>query len=246
MTLPAIAQPLLDEIARRADSGKPLRLWLRDDDAIEPTAALDQLLTLTAAHDVPVLLAAIPALTGQALADRLAGERRVLVAVHGWAHKSYAGAGEKNQELGDHRPAQEVLRELGEGFAILSGLHAGRFVPMLVPPWNRIAPSVTAGLPGIGFRALSVFGPEKPAPLTMLNTHVDIIDWRGTRGGRQVEAVIADLVRVSQAQAGPIGLLTHHLVHDRAAWDVMELVLEATAGRADCGWFGVDDLLTEI
>ncbi len=246
MTLPAIAKPLLDEIARRADSGKPLRLWLRDDDAVEPTAPLDRLLTLTATHDVPVLLAAIPAFTGQALADRLAGENRVSVAVHGWAHKSYAGAGEKNQELGDHRPAQEVLAELGEGFGKLSALHAGRFVPMLVPPWNRIAPSVVAGLPGIGFRALSVFGPEKPAPLKMLNTHVDIIDWRGTRGGREAEAVIADLVRVSQAQEGPIGLLTHHLVHDQAAWNVMALVFEATAAGADCGWFGVDDLLTEI
>ncbi len=246
MTLPAIVKPLLEEIARRADSGKPLRLWLRDDDAVEPTAALDRLLALTTAHDVPVLLAAIPAFTGQALADRLAGENHVSVAVHGWAHKSHSGPGEKNQELGDHRPAPDVLRELGEGVEKLSALHAGRFVPMLVPPWNRIAPSVVAGLPGLGFRALSVFGPEKPAPLSMLNTHVDIIDWRGTRGGRQVEDVIADLVRVSQAQEGPIGLLTHHLVHDEAAWNGMSLVFEATAGRAECGWCGVDDLLTEI
>jgi hypothetical protein len=30
----------------------------------------------------------------------------------------------------------------------------------------------------------------------------------------EAEAVIADLVRLSQAHDGPIGLLTHHLVHD--------------------------------
>lgn len=242
MTLPALARPLLDEIARRADSGRPLRLWLRDDDAVEPTAALDHMLLLTARHRVPLLLAVIPAFTGEALAGRLAREGHASVAVHGWAHKNHAGQGEKNQELGAHRPAEDVLFELGQGFNVLTTLHTNRFVPMLVPPWNRIAPAVVAGLPGLGFHALSVFGPEMPAPLKVLNTHVDIIDWRGTRGGRPAEVVIADMVRVSRAQDGPVGLLTHHLVHDEAAWDLMALIFEATAG---CDWVAAGQLITE-
>lgn len=238
-----LIQPLRDEIARRADLGKPLRLWLRDDDAVEPSAALDRLLSLTAAHAVPLLLAVIPAFTGKALADRLEDAGHASVAVHGWAHKTYAPPGEKNQELGHHRPAEQVLAELGEGFRSLAVLHGERFVPMLVPPWNRIAPEIVAGLPGLGFEALSVFGPEKPAPLKMLNTHVDIIDWRGTRGGRTTEAVIADLVRVSQSWERPIGLLTHHLVHDEAAWDVMASIFEATGQQPDCSWHSAEDLL---
>ncbi|HSX75868.1 MAG TPA: polysaccharide deacetylase family protein [Shinella sp.] len=236
MTLPACARPLVEEIARRAATGRPLRLWLRDDDAVEPTAALDTLLALTERHAVPVLLAVIPAFTGAALAARLADAPLACVAVHGWAHENHAGAGEKNQELGAHRPVDTVLAELGRGFEHLSALHAGRFVPMLVPPWNRIAPAVVDGLPALGFKALSVFGPEKPAPLAVVNTHVDIIDWRGTRGARPAEAVIADLVRVSKAQDSPIGLLTHHLVHDAAAWALMELIFEATAGQPGCAW----------
>ena len=44
MTLPALANPLLDEIDRRQNTGRPLRLWLRDDDAVEPTPALERLL----------------------------------------------------------------------------------------------------------------------------------------------------------------------------------------------------------
>jgi hypothetical protein len=243
MTLPACTQPLVDEIARRAEADKPLTLWLRDDDAVEPTAALDQLLVLTARYQVPLLLAVIPAFTGPALAGRLAGETHVSVAVHGWAHKNHAGPGEKNQELGAHRPAEAVLAELGQGFDRLAGLHAGRFVPMLVPPWNRIAPTVVAGLPALGFAALSVFGPEKPAPLTMLNTHVDIIDWRGTRAARPVEDVIADLVRLSRSHEGPIGLLTHHLVHDASAFELMALVFEATVGQQGCGWRGAGELI---
>lgn len=250
MTLPALAKPLLDEIVRRAEAGNPLRLWLRDDDAVEPTPALDRLLALTGRHNVPVLLAVIPAFTQEALAARLREAPHAAVAVHGWAHRSHAGPGEKNQELGAHRPAETVLGELADGVRHLSALHAGRFVPMLVPPWNRIAPAVIAGLPALGFRTLSVFGPEEetrerfrkacgepfPAGLTLLNTHVDIIDWRGTRGGRPAAAVIADLVALSRVHAGPIGLLTHHLVHDEAAWDLMDLIFEATAGRADCHW----------
>lgn len=239
----AVTRSLLDEIARRADIGKPLRFWLRDDDAIEPTAELDRLLALTAAHAVPVLLAVIPSLTGEALSGRLADESHTSVAVHGWAHKNHASSGEKNQELGAHRPEEEVLAELGAGFEILATLHAGRFVPMLVPPWNRIAPSVVTGLPGLGFEALSVFGPEKPAPLKMLNTHVDIVDWRGTRGGRPAEMVIADLIRVSRAHDGPIGLLTHHLVHDSVAWELMAMIFEATAVQSGCSWHSAGDLL---
>ncbi|MCW5710746.1 polysaccharide deacetylase family protein [Shinella sp.] len=243
MTLPACARPLTEEIARRAAAGRPLRLWLRDDDAVAPTAALDTLLALTARHAVPVLIAVIPAFTGAALAARLAEAALARVAVHGWAHENHAGPGEKSQELGTHRPAEAVLAELGQGFERLSALHAGRFVPMLVPPWNRIAPAVVDGLPSLGFKALSVFGPEKPAPLAVCNTHVDIIDWRGTRGARPAEAVIADLVRVSQTHDGPIGLLTHHLVHDAAAWALMALIFEATAGQAGCVWERAEDLV---
>jgi hypothetical protein len=243
MTLPACTKPLVDEIARRAAAGRPLRLWLRDDDAVEPTAALDTLLALTGRHAVPVLIAVIPAFTGKALAARLADAPLARVAVHGWAHENHAGPGEKNQELGAHRPAKAVLDELSRGFEHLSMLHAGRFVPMLVPPWNRIAPTVVEGLPAAGFKTLSVFGPEKPAPLAMCNTHVDIIDWRGTRGARPAEAVIADLVRVSQTHDGPIGLLTHHLVHDAAAWALMALIFEATAGQPGCVWERPENLV---
>ena len=43
-------------------------------------------------------------------------------------------------------------------------------------------------------------------------------------------------MRVSKAQDSPIGLLTHHLVHDAAAWALMELIFEATAGKPGCAW----------
>lgn len=245
MTGHAELKPLLEELDRRADIGDPLQLWLRDDDAVEPSEPLDRLLQLTNRHFVPVLLALIPAFTGAALQRRLGVERAVEVAVHGWAHVNHAGAGEKSRELGLHRPLETVLDELARGRERLASLYEARFLPMLVPPWNRIDSEIIGKLGGLGFEALSVYGPEKSGPLTMLNTHVDIMDWRGTRGGRPLAAVVADLVAMSQTHMGPVGLLTHHLVHDAAAWDLLEMVFAATAEHAGCRWRSARDLLAD-
>lgn len=235
-------QDFLRALDRCADKGKPARLWLRDDDAVEPGPALDRLLQMTNAAQVPLTLAAIPAFSGKALADRLLTEPHVTVAVHGWAHSNHAAQHEKKQELGGHRPTPVVLAELARGFAKLAELHGARFSPVLVPPWNRISPDVVVGLPGLGFQGLSVFGPETPASLSMINTHVDLIDWRGTRGGRS-EAILLDELATGLDSGAPVGLLTHHLVHDVAAWDFLARLFDMTVKHPGCLWTGLPDLL---
>jgi hypothetical protein len=227
---------------RCADQGKPALLWLRDDDAVEPGPALDRLLQLTAASGVPVTLAVIPAFSGQALADRLRPEPHVTVAVHGWAHTNHAGSEEKKQELGGHRPKSTVLAELARGLGHLEALHGPRFAPVLVPPWNRIASEVVAGLPDLGFKALSVFGPEIPNPLKTVNTHVDLIDWHGSRGGRPSGELLEELAGAMERGA-PVGLLTHHLVHDPVAWDFLAALFTMTATHPGCRWTALPDLV---
>lgn len=230
---------LLDELAA---SGTPARVWWRDDDAVAPSAALDRLLALTQRHDIALTLAVIPAQSGAALADRLAAQRHVTVAVHGWAHVNHAGPDEKKQELGPHRPAEAVLQELSRGLADLQERHGTQAVAVLVPPWNRISEAVVARLPDAGFEALSVFGPEQPAPLPLVNTHVDIIDWRGTRGGRDAAALVADL-STALARGTPVGLLTHHLVHDAAAWGFLKTLVGLTRDHPGWQWVGLPDLV---
>ncbi len=79
-----------------------------------------------------------------------------------------------------------VLGDLGTGWLALERLFGARALAVLVPPWNRIAPALVPALPEIGFRGLSTFGPRaRPEPvrgLRQVNTHVDLIDWRGGRG----------------------------------------------------------------
>lgn len=232
--------PFLRALDRRAKAGQPARLWLRDDDAVAPSAALDQLLAMK--EGVPLTLAVIPAFSGQALADRLADAPGVTVALHGWSHENHAGVGEKKQELGPHRPVDQVLADLARGQAHLRALHGPRYAPVLVPPWNRIAPEVVARLPGIGFRALSVFGPPKPAPLPVVNTHIDPIDWHGTRSARALPELLDELAEAVDA-GGPVGILTHHLVHDAAIWGFLAQVIDVTRAHPGCRWIGLPDLV---
>ncbi len=233
---------LQDALWAAADRGHPATFWLRDDDASVPSARLETLLAMTGRHAVPVTLAVIPARSGQALADRLAGDPGISVAVHGWAHRNHAGPDEKKQELGPHRPVQTVLDDLARGLRHLQALHGSQFVPVLVPPWNRIHPDVVQGLSGLGYAALSVFGPEKPAPLRVLNTHVDLIDWRGSGRAKDGDTLLAEIVLALRRDA-PVGLLTHHLIHDAGAWAAVERLLALTSGPGGARWSGLPLLL---
>lgn len=224
--------------ARRGD---PVRFWLRDDDAVAATPQLERLLALAA--QVPLTLAVIPAFAGADLAERLREQGAVAVAVHGWAHRNHAGAGEKSQELGPHRAAQAVLGELAAGFARLSRDYPAQFVPMLVPPWNRISPLLVPALPDLGFRALSTFGPARAGPLAQINTHVDLMDWRGSRGGRALAVLVPEILTALQAGEPAIGVLSHHLVHDAVAWEALEQLVAATAGHPGCVWMPVSALM---
>ncbi len=237
--------PLVAALDRWAGAGRQARFWLRDDDAVAPTPALDRLLALGAGHGVPLTLAVIPQPTGQALADRLEG-LDVEVALHGWSHADHAAQGRKSCELGPERPAPVVLAELATGLAQLRRLHGARAVPVLVPPWNRIDPALIQQLAALGFRGLSVFGPEAEGAPVRINAHVDLIDWRGHRGARDTAALVADLVARLDAVQGSgahVGFMTHHLVHDAAAWGFMDRLFALTVPHAGCRWTGLSSLL---
>jgi hypothetical protein len=132
---------------------------------------------------------------------------------------------------------------LKEGFDKLMILHSARFIPLLVPPWNRIAPALLPELPSLGLRRLSVFGKEQPSsPIPLVNTHVDIMDWHGTGGGRPADDLFAELASwIGRVDAPPvIGILTHHLVHDAAAWAFLEALLAVTVVHPACEWVWPD------
>ncbi len=240
---PLILAPLMYALNSREQAGDPVQFWLRDDDAVEPTQPLEDLLTLTERYAIPCTLAIIPARSSDALAQRLFTTEHVAVAVHGWSHDNYAPDDEKKQELGLHRPLNEVVSELKRGYTLLAQQHAPNFVPLLVPPWNRIDPAIVLELNALGFQGLSTFGAPTSSAIAMVNTHVDIIDWRGSRGGRDAGELVKDIVELIENTQTPIGILTHHLVHDDAAWQFLQQLFSTTSAHAGAKWVPVDHLL---
>lgn len=249
MTQDAIWQPLQGELARWIHANRSAKFWLRDDDAVEPTAALDRLIRLANDFDVPTTLAVIPAHTGDALAERLATERWISVAVHGWSHENHASKDRKKQELGSDHPQELVLRQLREGCMLLARLYPDRFAPVLVPPWNRIDAALLPFLGACGFKALSVFGPARPTETSVpqINTHVDLMDWHGTRGCRDhaelVAAIVEQLRQRFDGSGEPIGILTHHLVHDESAWVFLTKLFQVVDRTPGGRWLSINDLM---
>lgn len=229
------------ELSRELDAwqraGLRASLWWRDDDAVAPSAALERLLDLAMETEVPLALAVIPARATLGLAERLTrAARPVRVLQHGFAHLDHAAAGAKKIELGGARPRAAVLEELSRGRALLAALFDDSAGTVLVPPWNRIAEDLLPALPALGYRGLSTFRPRgaaQAAPgLAQVNTHVDILRWRPSRGFVGEAAALSALVGHLAARRGgaadpaePTGLLTHHLVHDAAAWAFLARVL---------------------
>ncbi|MBB3233752.1 polysaccharide deacetylase family protein [Phyllobacterium endophyticum] len=250
MEADAVWRPLQEELARWSDANRCARFWLRDDDAVEPTDALERLLSLSDGYGIPLTLAVIPLRADARLARRLAQQQNVTVAVHGWSHRNYAPPDEKKQELGPHRAQEVVSDELRGGHRRLNELFPASFVPVLVPPWNRIDPLLVSVLQGIGFKALSVFGPTRmnhAAYLPVVNTHIDLMDWHGTRGcrdhGQLVEALVNELRLRFGGDEEPIGILTHHLVHDESAWSFLQKLFAIMAAGSGARWVSLRELI---
>ena len=238
---------LVAELDRWAAAGRRATLWLRDDDACARTPALDRLLSVSKLHDIPVGLAVIPARLEPDLGDALAEAPGVTVLQHGFAHANHAPAEARSAELGADRPMPVVFKELAQGRERLRFAFGPRFLPVLVPPWNRIAPEVVERLADAGFDGLSTFAPRRSpqaAPgLPCCNAHVDLIGWRsGRRFVGSDEAAARITGHLAQRRTGACdadeatGVLTHHLQMDGDAWAFLDTVLALTRTHAAAHW----------
>ena len=240
--------PLETELAHWQQAGAVARLWLRDDDAVSVTPALGRLAGLCATFEVPYLIAAIPSRAGRDLAERLACEPLAEAAAHGWTHQNHAGSGPK-AEFPIDRPEPEILDALTSARTRIDELFGPKAVPIYVPPWNRIATDVEELLPEAGFRAVSTIGRSSGAhpALRRVNVHLDIIDWHGSRGCRSADMLAAELAEhlaLSRENGRPaIGVLTHHLDHDEAAWRFLEELFQESVGHVAVCWVSASQLL---
>jgi len=223
--------------------GRRASFWWRDDDAGQPSSAFTRVLSLAVDLSLPLGVAVVPAWLSPEVAEAIrAAPAAVAVLQHGFAHANHETGNQPGQrkarpaECGSARPSQAVLEEVVEGGARLGVAFGGRFLPVFVPPWNRIAPEVLDGLPRVGHRGLSTFGPRaapEPVPgLLQVNCHADPIVWReGKRfagAGATLERLRAHLFARRAGHADPsepTGLLTHHRDMDPTFWAFLEELL---------------------
>jgi len=241
-----------DELQRWRDAGRSVDFWWRDDDATLPTAALVRLIALSHDTATPLALAVIPADVDVSLPALL--RPTVTVLQHGVAHHNDAAPGEKKSEFPADQPVDVLLDRLHSGMQRLAQLFGRHALPVLVPPWNRIsAPGLVERLSGAGYRGLSRFGARSlgadASGLVQINTHVDVIDWKGSRGFVGEAAALGQAVRHLQARrtgmadAGePTGWLSHHAVHDAATWSFLEQLMAVTTRAGNVVWRGAPEL----
>jgi hypothetical protein len=239
----ALEQALED----RAAAGGTADFWWRDDDAIERTDALGRLLGLRHALDVPLALAVIPATATKSLAEAVSGVAGIEILQHGYAHVSHRPAGAKKAELGADRDIWDVARDIAEGRGRMVDLFGDDgWLDVMVPPWNRIDPPVATLLPGLGFHGLTTFRTrnleDASESLRLVNTHIDIIDWRKTRAFAGDEPLLGAAIEALESDTAAVGLLTHHLAHDEACWAFVERFVTTTQRHDAVRWRSAHDL----
>ena len=245
----ASERTVIEALNMVAATGHRVRFWLRDDDAVVPSAHLTLFLDQCSAFKIPVCLAVIPKDTDEALVTALSQYDKGLIqiAVHGWSHQNFASRVEKKQELGAHRSIDVVLEELKAALEKVQSLYGEQAVSMLVPPWNRISPDVVTALPEIGFKAISTFHDKKSAwkkdqPIPFYDTHLDIIDWKAGGVGRSADDLFESLAGLIRNGASAlqndqmIGILTHHLQHDDKASYFLTRLFDITSNNPGCEW----------
>jgi hypothetical protein len=226
-------EALRAELDAWAEAGRSATLWWRDDDATRVSPALERLAAL--GGGTPLALAVIPA-------EAEPFDLPVCVLQHGWSHADNARPGERKCELvGD-----AVVERLLAGKEKLERLFGSRFLPVMVPPWNRIDGALAARLPALGYLGLSTLGPRCHAFST--NVHVDVVDWPSRRFAGAEKALGALVGHLRQRRLGkvdadePTGIMTHHRVHGDDVERFLERLFEATKAHPAARWLEASEI----
>ncbi len=248
---------LLAELDAWSAAGHTATFWWRDDDARSGTPELQRLLGLADKHGVPLALSVVPVTADKTLARVLEDQDRATVLQHGYSHQNHAAPGDLKTEFGQTRPYPFTLGDMATGWQRIEALFDGRALAVMVPPWNRIAPAIVPMLPEIGYVGLSTWKPRKrqrPCQgLHQINTHVDIIEWRGSREFLGTDDAISAVLKHLEARregrvdsGEPTGLLTHHLEHDEDCWMFVDRLLAVTTTHPATAWQNPRDLFAPL
>lgn len=242
------------ELDRWVDEGRVASFWWRDDDAGDTSWPLDRLLGLSIAHQAPLALAVIPARLTEALAHRVAETPEIYVMQHGWSHDNRAREPERMTELSDDWETGDADHWLGEGRRRLDAAFGPRFLPVMVPPWNRMGNATARRLADRAYAAISGLGARhgtEPGP-PRLNIHVDIINWETRRFGGDAPVLGVTQKHLTDRRTRVIdgaevtGIMSHHQFHDKECWQFLDRFAALVGRHPGAAWVSPADLLTSV
>ena len=244
------AAALRRELDLWAASGRRLQMWWRDDGARTPSKPLDRLLATARRYETPLALAVIPDMDRSLLAARLACERQVVVIQNGVDGQKVDLAATPQADFPLRYPREAMETRLVEGREGLDVMP--RFAAVFVPRRNAVHPDLAQALSACGYRGLSALGQDLASAqgLTRIDVHLDLMEGpagAGFTGGEPFMARFLKLAR-DRRRAGdwdqPIGVLTHHLDQDEAAWRFLDDFLDRTTGSLAVRWRSINDLIS--
>jgi hypothetical protein len=235
-----------------ADAGLTAKFWVRDDDAIGISESLERLRDFAYNYNIRIGLAVIPGKILPSLTPFLdINTKQFYPMCHGWMHVDYS-RGNKPGEFGPDRPFSSMINDAQSALNMFSK-RFGTMKAIFVPPFNRITPAVIRALPNIGFFGVSLMpnylerkmlqlGPRLAwtnlvkiptfSAGPRIDVHLDMIDWK-TNAAQDTGKIVDHLVRHLRGRRlgllparTPIGLLTHHLVHNEGIWRACHEILE--------------------
>jgi hypothetical protein len=213
---------------------------------------LEQLRDFADRYDIRIGLAAIPGKILPGLTHFLDHHTRQFYPMcHGWKHINHS-RGNKPGEFGPDRPLSNMIKDAESALSLFSE-HFDSVKAIFVPPFNRVTPAVVKALPNIGFFGVSLmpnylerkilqFGPQLAwsnlikipefSGSPRMDVHLDMINWK-TKTAPETKTIVDHLMRHLRgrrlglmATDTPIGLLTHHLVHNDAIWRACDEAME--------------------
>jgi hypothetical protein len=255
------------------ERGIRAKFWFRDDDACELTDQLIRLLHFSKQYSITIGLAAIPNKLRPSLLTFLKSEDRMFLPMcHGWNHVNYEPK-DRPSEFGPNRKLPLLFQDAQLAYrTFVRYFNELEKRAIFVPPFGRIMPAFVELLPKAGFFGLSAgadlieatvsrivsrieFLPavkiSRRTNMARFDVHIDPIDWhRGT--AREVPDVAHELLGCLRLRSKsfvdanqPIGIVTHHLVHNEPIWHLCAELVEILSNHSaveflDVTQFGVE------
>ena len=212
---------LSDELKKWEGINRTPIFWLRDDDITKGNSNIFRLINLCESNDTSLYLAAIPAEIDLKLVNKIKDYSKVYFFQHGYTHRNHSPGKISKSEFSSIREIDTMNSEIQKGFKILSDCCGEKFLPVFVPPWNRMTEKLFPFLPKLGLKAYSGKKTSftKIKEIFIRDAHVDIINWKNNRKfiGEiiAIKEIVNQLVSTRKNQSVttmPTCILTHHKV----------------------------------